>query len=216
MQKINRPDLSTIDSLTILQENFESWGNEFKIYLDTNKREGVGFSWRRNIYKSLRNELGQLTDFHCSFCDSYPFDMSKETIEHFYPKNEYPLKAYLWENLFYCCDKCQSNANKSPFQESLQPDKNSYTFESIFYIDLLDFQIKVLEILEVDNKILYNKANLFLERYGINESSRQARRRNLYRDLKLYFDMEHGTPNARIRDDFPFRYMFDIVQSIPK
>ena len=216
MEKINRPALNTISSLVVLNDNWEEWGREYERYLISHKKNEVGFSWRKGIYTKLRNELNLLAKEHCTFCDGYPFDMSKETIEHYRPKNIFPLEAYDWNNLFYSCDSCQSYANKTPFEETLKPDHRNYLFDAFFYVDLEDFKIKVLEILEQSNKKLFDKSNSFLERYGLNHKNRVARRRNLYRDLKLYFKEEYGEINSRVRDDFPFRYMYDLVDMLPK
>ncbi len=209
MDKIDRPDLDTLNSLSTLADNWETWGQEYKLYLDSDKREGIGWSWRQYIYTDLRKELSDLTYEHCSFCDGYPFDMSKETIEHYKPKNDFPLLAYKWNNLFYCCDTCQKEANKLPFENTIKPDHNDYNFDKIFYVDLGDFKIKVLETLEDADHSLFLKAEAFLIRYGINIPSRITRRRNNYRDLKNYFKSEYGATDARIRNDFPFRYLYD-------
>lgn len=205
-----KPDIKDFPELEILRTNYENWGKDYKKYLDSDGKEGQTFSWRRNCHAPIKNYLKKINQEHCSFCDVFPFDSSKETIEHFRPKNEYPLQAYDISNLFYCCDKCQSCSNKK-YVSNVKPDHPGYDFDDLFYIDLEYFEVKVIENLEIDNIHLFIKANAFLERYCINSKERIVRRKSIYRNLKNYKISEYGKPNARLRDEFSFRYIYDLV-----
>jgi hypothetical protein len=45
MEKINnRPLVTAFSSLTVLATDYEKWGQEYKLHLDTKKKQGVGFS----------------------------------------------------------------------------------------------------------------------------------------------------------------------------
>jgi 5-methylcytosine-specific restriction endonuclease McrA len=143
MEKINKRKLENIPTLQKLHDNWERWGQDYKIFLDSGspkkqkgvKKVGQDFSWRENIYDELRTQIQiydgkSHRDNHCCFCDGYPIgENSTETIEHFHPKVQYPLKAYDWDNLFYCCNKCQSEANKMPFTFTIMPSDANYLFE---------------------------------------------------------------------------------------
>src|SRR5688572_29158208 len=53
------------------------------------------------INRLLVAELLRLTTTHCSYCDGYPLGAtSRETIDHFRPKHQFPELSYVWENLF--------------------------------------------------------------------------------------------------------------------
>jgi uncharacterized protein (TIGR02646 family) len=215
MEKINnRALVTTFSSLTVLATNYEKWGQEYKLHLDTKKKQGVGFSWRMYIYEPLKTELSILTQGHCTFCDGYPIGTeSKETIEHFYPKNDFPLLAYKWENLFYCCDKCQSEANKRPFQYTLKPDDANYNFEDYFYFDLGSGKLLVLENLEKDNPAAFANANNFLLRYGINGNpKRNQARKDIFKDIKNHLKLADAD-DIRERNDFKYRYVYDFVKT---
>ena len=93
MMKVVRKELDSIDELDLLNNNWENWGSDFDEY-KKDKTKGQAFSWRQGIHEPLIVELSDQSQKHCTFCDSFPFDMSKETIEHFRPKSEYPLQAY--------------------------------------------------------------------------------------------------------------------------
>jgi uncharacterized protein (TIGR02646 family) len=214
MEKIIKPKLASISSLSKLAENFEIWGIEYKTKID-NKKKGTNviFTWRDNLlYREIRTQLASITNYHCSFCDSYPVaKTSKETIEHYYPKAEYPLQAYDWDNLFYSCDKCQEESNKISFVKTLKPDEFDYFFDKYFYFDLSSGEIKVLEHLKVQSPTDYNNAKLFLERYGINSPTRNQSRQRLYEDVRNYLIAMNNNYSIfeRERNDFEFRFVYD-------
>jgi uncharacterized protein (TIGR02646 family) len=132
----------------------------------------------------LRNELKYFTKGHCSFCDGYPLKVtSKETIEHYFPKKTFPEKTYQWENLYYSCDQCQIDANAIAFEETIKPDSLEYQFDKYFYFDPQSGKILVLENLEKSNIFMFQKAEIFLVRYGINNDSERCQtRKTLYID----------------------------------
>jgi uncharacterized protein (TIGR02646 family) len=198
MQKINRPFIENIQSLKGYKERLNQYCQECE--KGTRKWQSSG-----EIYKLLKIELNNLTQGHCSFCDGYPFSMSKETIEHYYPKAEFKEKTYKWENLFICCDKCQSNANKVRFEYTLKPDDNDYLFDYYFWFNAENGEINILENLSIDKK---NKANAFLNRYGINSNTKVlSARKRLYKDLIILMQKNP----IREREDEPHRYIYDAV-----
>jgi uncharacterized protein (TIGR02646 family) len=212
MEKIIKPPLTSLPVLSKLAQNYVVWGQEFqKILQEGGKSSQFSFHRAKGLYKTMRDQLCLITKEHCSFCDTYPVgDKSKETIEHYYPKNEYPLQSYDWDNLFYCCDKCQSDANKTAFQETLKPDDLQYQFTDYFYFDLQTGELKVLEHLEINNSTAFTNANTFLTRYGINNNPKRNRARiALYKDIHNHFTARQMTGDDRQRDDFMYRYVYD-------
>jgi hypothetical protein len=117
------------------------------------------------------------------------------------------LVAYQWENLYYCCDVCQTAANHQPsFQATLRPDSLDYTFDRYFYYDNELGEVKVMENL-LDEELMLAKQ--FLERYGIDSNPilKQVRK-NEYKNIRNALqDPEDG----RTRDDFSFRWIYDEV-----
>jgi hypothetical protein len=205
MEKITKTPLSDLPSLSVLADNYIQWGEEFKRHLDSGGKSS-DFGWKGGLYTEMRRQLAIITKEHCSFCDDHPIGTnSKETIEHYFPKAEFPLDAYNWANLFYCCDKCQSEANRNDFQETLKPDIETYRFSDYFYFDLGTGQLKVLESLETDNPAMFERANAFLIRYGIsNNPKRNNARKHLFQILVKIL------PTADLqRDDFEYRYVYD-------
>ena len=215
MEKITKPRIAEIEILTLLRDNYIQWGQAFSELLSRGGKSSA-FAWKGGIYEEMRHHLSLITKEHCSFCDSYPVaHISKETIEHYYPKAEYPLRAFEWENLFYCCDKCQSEANKWAFQETLKPDLPTYHFSDYFYFDLASGELKVMENLEMDNPDSFAKANAFLMRYGIsNNPKRNSARKSVYKDIQNHFAAKEITGDNRLRDDFMYRYVYDYFVAV--
>ena len=210
MEKITKPDLSTIPELSELEKHFLKWGQEFEKLLQ-NSGKSSNFTWRGGLYEEIRTQLSLIVVGHCTFCDGYPIaTISKETLEHYFPKKEFPLKAYEWYNLFYCCDKCQSEANKRKFQFTLKPDEASYSFSDYFWFDLDSGELKVLENLKTDNPDAFTKATEFLLRYGIsNNPRRNSARKSIFRDIQNHLSAKSAAIDTRERDDFPYRYIYD-------
>jgi uncharacterized protein (TIGR02646 family) len=233
MEKITKTPLPDLPSLSVLADNYVQWGEEFKRRLDSGgkssdfawkngtytirRREALrthlnsggedsDFGWEANLYNEMRHQLSLITKGHCSFCDDHPIGTnSTETIEHYCPKVDYPLDSYDWVNLFYCCTKCQSEANRNTFQETLRPDIDTYCFSDYFYFDLDSGQLRVLENLETDNPIMFEKANAFLIRYGIsNNTKKNNARKHLFKVLFNLLPTEDFQ-----RDDFEYRYVYD-------
>jgi len=123
-----------------LQKNYKAWGHEFA---DKRKENpAYSFTWKsyegKRVNEILREFLVSITRNHCSFCDSYPLGTaSRQTIEHFRPKSQYPLLAYTWHNLFLCCDVCQNAKNEKFDRKLLKPDKPDYCFENSYRFFLL-------------------------------------------------------------------------------
>lgn len=180
MEKINRPLLSKIPTLKKLEENWEKWGVEC---LNGTRK------WRSDtpLYLEIRNTLETISNMHCMLCDCYPLGAGpRKTIEHYFPKAEYPCFTFLWENLFYCCDTCQSAANRIKlFEYSLKPDNQNYSFDDYFYYDHISAKLKVYENLEADFPDEYAKADLFLKRYDINNEERRISRRGTFSNYEF-------------------------------
>ncbi len=205
MDQITKPPISKLPSLAVLKENYLEWGREV-----ANKTKKFSFERQKGLYKEIRFQLAILTNNHCSFCDGFPVGTeSTEQIEHYFPKDSFPLLAYDWDNLFYCCNVCNTEANKGAFQDTLKPDHVHYRFETCFYFDAFDGGLCVMEDLERKNKILSDKAKLFLLRYGINNPQRKEARLSLIQTIKDHFIAIQVNNRESSRNEFKYRYVYD-------
>src|SRR5215204_5322998 len=113
-----------------LKENYKKWGKELKANWKANPK--YSFQWHGS-YDEIAEVLFTITDNHCSFCDIQPLKQSGATIEHFKPKRKFPLLAYTWINLFYCCVNCQKKRDEFDKNcKPLKPDQINYSFEYYF------------------------------------------------------------------------------------
>ncbi|SKB00127.1 TIGR02646 family protein [Prosthecobacter debontii] len=81
--------------------------------------------------ETLQKMLSRSTCMHCSYCDSLMGYSSRDTIDHFLPKKHFPHLAYVWTNLYLCCDGCQRKGTKYD-EEALRPDEAEYSFSRYF------------------------------------------------------------------------------------
>jgi uncharacterized protein (TIGR02646 family) len=195
MMKFHRPAQPPF-----LQEKYKSWGKaHHERRLDNPSAPLV---WR--TYQGTRvNELilaalNVVANDHCAFCDGYPLStFARQTIEHFRPVSQYPRLAYVWGNLFICCDHCQA-AKRDQFDKLLlKPDALDYEFEQYFMVNYRTGEIEVnLGATEEDQQ----RAELTIKIYTLNKPGRPQSRRiaaEMYQDL----------PKEKyVLDDFPYRF----------
>lgn len=188
----------------ILKENSKKWGEEFAKKKELNPN--YKFNWKtyekKSVDKHIKPDLIKMTNNHCSFCDSYPLGVSsRKTIEHFKPKSEYPLLAYEWENLFLCCDTCQSAKREKFDDKLLKPDREDYEFNKYFIVDYKTGELKPNPIKDKENQI---KAKVTIKMYDLNSEDRLIDRldtNEMYQDL---------IENDKYKlNDFPYRYFLE-------
>ena len=194
MRKFRRADCPQF-----LVSTWEQWGKDWRDRLTQNR--GAAFNWRTldgekvNI-KLLPTLKSQVQD-HCSFCDNYPVSPpSNDTIDHFRPKAAYPLEAYKWENLYYCCDFCQGR--RHDFDEALlKPDAIDYEFDRYFRWDFTLGKLDINETASAEDK---NRADVTIRLFRLNEKHPTLRREALYRRSKMPTDP---------LDKFPYRHFLE-------
>lgn len=100
MRYLNRPEPTP----TFI-ENKDKW---LKAFMDSKDRS----PWRN---KSIKTPFLKASEYKCTYCEITLYD--KETgynenvwpnIDHFYPKEKYPLKALDWDNFLPVCSMCNS------------------------------------------------------------------------------------------------------------
>lgn len=94
--------------------------------------------------------LVEQTDAHCSYCDGFPLMSADETIDHFKPKSKFPLDVCNWDNLYVACAHCQKEKGDQFDDLLLRPDELSYNFESYFFYDYTENEIRILPNLSID------------------------------------------------------------------
>ncbi len=195
MNKLSRCDCP--DCLS----NWEKLGAEFKEKRETNPSHS--FSWRNFKGQSIRTHLipvlEEMTKNHCSFCDGYPLGTeSRQTIEHFRPKSRFPELAYQWENLFLCCDVCQSSKQEEFDEKLLKPDDPDYCFSDFF---TCNFKSGIIEPNPQATQEKQERARITIKLYDLNSTLRSQSR---LRQLKKF---EKNT--GEDINTFPYRYFIN-------
>lgn len=184
IQRLPAPDL--------LLQNFQKWAKRYKERRDINIK--ARFYWNRGIDKLILPILMLMTQEHCSFCDGFPIETTGDSIEHFRPKAQFPLLSYNWENLFYCCDKCQISKLETFDEKLLKPDEVDYYYENYFIYDTKTGNLEPKPECSDEDK---QKALKTIELYGLNEHGRpKARKRTL-----KYYKAKYN------KADFPYRFI---------
>jgi len=103
MVKIKK-NVNTPSSLN--SENIESRREELvseKRYIDESKYN--------DCYKNddTKEALGVMYNYKCVYCEQRLGRDSSFHVEHYRPKSRYYWIAYSWDNLLYCCAKCNSS-----------------------------------------------------------------------------------------------------------
>lgn len=139
------------------------------------------FSWYEYEKKSAREwvlpSLRAMTEGHCTFCDAFPVeDTSMEPIEHFRPKHDprFFHLAFAWNNLYYCCDRCQSHKGGQWEDNLIAPDHERYAFGDFFEFDVASGEIHPNRFAAED---LRSGAANTIRIFGLNEGGRPGKRR---------------------------------------
>lgn len=157
------------------------------------------FSWRdKDCYQAIRQRLSAMTQAHCAFCDGQIGTESRETVEHFKPKSEFPGLAYDWLNLFPCCDVCQSHKLEKFDESLLKPDVDDYRFGDYF---IANYKTGELEPLPSAPDFAKYRAEITIRLYGLNIPARnKARIREMERFIR---------DSQAFLDDYNYRFFLE-------
>lgn len=181
-----------------LRDNAGVWAQEYVAAREKNAKHK--FTWRNDgCYQTIRRTLTDMTQHHCAFCDGLIGAESRETIEHFRPKSNFPALAYQWDNLFPCCDVCQSQKLEKFDDGLLKPDTAEYAFNRYF---ICNYETGELQANPQASETDQARANRTLNLYGLNLPQRQASRQ---RELKQYSRRDE----VDLIDDFSYRYFLE-------
>lgn len=160
------------------------------------------FIWYKKFkYENTLSLLFNMTKGHCAFCDGGNIGAeSRKTIEHFRPKSSFQELAYKWENLYPCCDQCQSQKRERFDFALLIPDDVNYQFNNYFIANYHTGEIEPSGFASEDAQ---QRARVTIEHYGLNLPERKTSRK---RERRRYYQRDTETD---IKDDFSYRYFLD-------
>jgi len=119
MRKLKRLPLSS-DTLSCLAD----YTKEVKSKLSKKEqKKEAGRLWNskdKKAFDEIRKILNDMAPglMRCMYCE----DSAGTDIEHFWPKSNFPKKAFLWENYLLACSRCNSNEKRVQFpRKSYKP-----------------------------------------------------------------------------------------------
>jgi len=110
-----------------------------KIFPTSNKSSSKKEKKKAKVYadrfrtKDIKDSLEIIYNKKCAYCEQTVIRNSEEqtddksTIEHYRPKSKYYWLAYSWDNLLWCCHKCNEN------KDNAFNTKNPLVFNSITF-----------------------------------------------------------------------------------
>jgi len=184
-------------------DGYKEWGRKYAL----KKQQGLKPKWHKKIkqWERLKKDLAELTADHCSFCDSYPLAAkNKQTIEHFRPRSSYPKLAYVWHNLFLCCETCQTAKGDDFKKNLLKPDAEEYEFNRYF---IVNFKTGEIEINTRGSKKDQERAKITIRIYGLNSYGRPKARADHYNWVKNQVRKQKINKDKDL-DILSYRFMF--------
>ena len=184
------------DAPTWLTQNWKQWGLEYR---EKKQADPMALSHEgKQVRSHLIKPLVAMTKKHCSFCDSTPLGSQiRATIEHFRPKESYPHLAYQWENLFACCDICQTAKWKKFDEALLKPDEIEYEFKRYFFFEETTGKLIPNQGANTEDQ---NRALLTIQIYKLNEFERP--------EARLWaLELARQIQTLPV-DKLPYRFMF--------
>jgi uncharacterized protein (TIGR02646 family) len=147
--------------------------------------------WRQD--KRIVEALASISKGHCAYCQKFIRDELYVAVEHFQPKNLFPLLAYAWENYLPSCGKCNSHKlDRWPLNGAyVRPDDGSDP-TSRFVFDEKG-RIRAARADDED-------ARATIKDFGLNRRAlrkmRWTRIKDLLRDLREAAKLARGDMNA--------------------
>ena len=86
-----------------------------------------------------KNALAKAASGKCMYCESKIGHVSYPQIEHIKPKKKFPELEFVWENLGFCCQIC--NTNKGQKYDEARPFINPYNENPEDHIGFLGYYI---------------------------------------------------------------------------
>lgn len=183
-------------------QNQVAWGLQYRDKRNNDEKSNT-FSWAtykgQKVNQLIEDDLKNMTQNHCAFCDGFPVKQLGSTIEHFRPKTRFPELSHTWDNLFYCCNACQNSKQENFNENLLKPDVLGYDFTR-FFICTFDGEAILLSPNPRASDQDRLSAEITIRLYGLNDLERPEDRFRVWSQFRDLITQEV--------DDFRYRYLF--------
>ena len=170
----------------ILIEKGQEWSDDFVEKKSQNPKHK--HTWVKNSinhHDEISQALGELTEYHCSYCDEYPLDERAKIdnqIDHFKPisKIEFIHLAYIWTNLYLSCGGCNKSKLAQYSDLILRPDADDYIASDYFFFDTIS---GIIEINETKGKEYVERAVKTRDIFDLNHPSIVKKRKKAIKNF---------------------------------
>jgi uncharacterized protein (TIGR02646 family) len=116
MIKVNR-----LTKPAILKKHEKKWLSKIQKALTSGKKE-LELATDKYQHKDIKLQLLKMFLGKCAYCESKYDHVDFGDIEHFRPKEKYPILAITWRNLLLACPRCNINKdNEFPKPKFINP-----------------------------------------------------------------------------------------------
>lgn len=134
------------------------------------KKYDINDEWTKFTSTKLKNEtmeqLGNMFQKCCAYCEGKFEDNSYAQIDHFKPKSLFPELCFDYNNMNYSCEKCNNFKSNKFDKKLINPTEDNpeehLKFDGVYLVPLDERGLKTLEILGINNENrLENKKNRY-------------------------------------------------------
>lgn len=112
--------------------------------------------------------------------------------------------AYVWHNLFLCCDVCQNAKGENYDKKLLKPDAIEYEFNRYFKIKAKTGEIVINPAASTEDK---QRAQITIDIYDLNSEVRKSSRIKQLQLKYMFKYRKKGIYNDDL-DNFSYRFLF--------
>ncbi|MCU0327092.1 MAG: hypothetical protein MUF45_17970 [Spirosomaceae bacterium] len=188
----------------------KDWGKQYRKNRE-DKGTSFEFKWPQLNNEKLNHKLlpylNEISQKHCFYCDAYPTKSYGERIDHFKPKSNplYYEDVCVWENLYLCCDHCNSYKKEQFDEKMIRPDDLGYKFDDYFEYNAKTGEIDIKLDISAEKQ---ERAKITCKILGFNEGDKPE-------DRKRFFRLWHNDPDKyEFFDSYNFRFIFDNLMNI--
>lgn len=143
-------------------------------------------------HKDIKKQLKLMFHGRCAYCESKISHIGYGHIEHYRPKEKFPLLAVKWNNLLLSCELCNSvenKGNKFPTSKLIDPCKDDPAQHFVFDYDK---NTELANVLGVTNRGQSTELTLNLNRYDLLQH-----RSGYIKKLIFFASLYHSNQQAR-------------------
>lgn len=106
----------------ILQKQEQKWLKKIQQAITSGDKKALALATDKYQHKDIKTQLSHMFLGRCAYCESKYDHVDFGDIEHFRPKEQFPLLSIKWTNLLLACPRCNINkGTQFPQPKMLNP-----------------------------------------------------------------------------------------------